>query len=290
MARQGRRHGRTQAHHRRGRSRSRSRHHHLSGRQREKPGAPVREHQGPSGPSRALQHDRLQPVALLPDDRRGAGGSSAQGGAGAAAQDGPHHEAQRGAGRNRDLQSEHRHRRQDRHPAISGAAHVAARRRALSRHRRRGGHAMSGDRPHQRRHLPHDDQRAARDRRLYLARQGRHARPREVVEDGQADADRGRLRHRPAAVSGRRHELSKNRKRIRILRRHQRRADRAVQERSHRPAAAGRAPRSLSKVLSIRTRPSPKARSANSPAITAGRAARRRTCGSRKSAFATIRR
>ncbi len=130
-------------------------------------------------------------------------------------------------------------RRRDRHPAISGAAHVAARRRTLSRHRRRRGDAMPGDRPHQRRHLPHDDQRAARDRRLYVARQGRHARPREMVEDGQADADRRRLRHRSAAVSGRGDELSQDRKRIRILRRHQRRADRAVQERYHRPAAAG---------------------------------------------------
>ena len=76
--------------------------------QRKKPGAVVREHQGPSRTSRALQHDRLQPVAVLPDDRRRAGRSSAQGGAGAAAQDGPHHEAQGGAGGDRDLQSEHR--------------------------------------------------------------------------------------------------------------------------------------------------------------------------------------
>ena len=36
---------------------------------------------GHPGHTRALQHDRLQPVALLPDDRRGAGRSSAQGGA-----------------------------------------------------------------------------------------------------------------------------------------------------------------------------------------------------------------
>ena len=97
MAGQGRRHGRAQAHHRRGRSRSRSRDHHLSGRQPKKPGAAVREHQGPSRASRALQHDRLQPVAVLPDDRRGADGSSAQSGAGAAEEDGPHHEAQGGA-------------------------------------------------------------------------------------------------------------------------------------------------------------------------------------------------
>ena len=36
----------------------------------------------------ALQHDRLQPVALLPDDRREAGRSSARGGADPAAEDG----------------------------------------------------------------------------------------------------------------------------------------------------------------------------------------------------------
>ncbi len=47
------------------------------------------------------------------------------------------------------------------------------------------------------------------------------------------------LRHRSAAVSGRGDELSEDRERIRVLRRHQRRADRAVQERRHRPAAAG---------------------------------------------------
>ena len=128
---------------------------------------------------------------------------------------------------------------EDRHPQIPGAAHVAARRRALSRHRRRGGDAMPGDRARQCRHLSHDDQGAARDRHLHLARQGRHARPREMVEAGQADADRGRLRHRSAAVSGRGDELSQDRKRIRLLRRHQRRADRGVQERSHRAAAAG---------------------------------------------------
>ena len=160
----------------------------------------------------------------------------------------------------------------------------------VSRHRRRGGDQGPGDRPHQRRHLPHDDQGAARDRRLHLARQGRHARPREVVEDGQADADRGRLRHRSAAVSGRGDELSEDRERIRLLWRHQRRADRAVHAATSPGCRCRRAPRSSSRASSIRTRPSPKARSANSPAITAGRPARRPTCASRKSAIATIRR
>ena len=91
----------------------------------------------------------------------------------------------------------------------------------------------------QRRHLPHDDQRPARGRRLHLARQGRHHRPREVVEDGQADADRRRLWHRSAAVPGRRDEPAEDRERVRILFRHQRRADRGVHQRPHRPAAAG---------------------------------------------------
>src|SRR6202007_2486 len=43
---------------------------------------------------------------------------------------------------------------------------------------------------------------------LTPARKGRHARPREVVEDGKADADRRGLRHRSAAVSGGGDELS----------------------------------------------------------------------------------
>ena len=43
----------------------------------------IKGHPGPQG---ALQHDRLQPVAVLPDDRRGAGRSSAQGGAAPAAE------------------------------------------------------------------------------------------------------------------------------------------------------------------------------------------------------------
>src|SRR6266540_1030834 len=51
--------------------------------------------------------------------------------------------------------------------------------------------------------------------------------PREVVEDGQADADRRRLRHRSPAVPGRRHQPAEDRKRVRILFRHQRRPDRA---------------------------------------------------------------
>ena len=213
--------------------------HHLSGRPGKKPGVAVREHQGPSRPQGALQHDRLQPVALLPDDRRGAGRSSAEGGAAPAEEDRAQDGAGRGAGRARDLQPEHRRRRRDRHPHVSGAAHVAARRRQVSRHRRRRHHQGSGDRPRQRRHLPHDDQGAARDRRLHLARQGRDARPREVVEDGQADADRRRLRHRSAAVPGRRHQPAEDRKRVRILFRHQGRADRAVHQRPDRPAAAG---------------------------------------------------
>ena len=196
---------------------------------------------------------------------------------------------QGGAGRNRDLQSEHRDRRCGRHPQISGAAHVAARRRALSRHRRCGGDAVPGDRAGQCRHLSHDDQGAARNRHLHLARQGRHARPREVVEDGQADADRGGLRHRSAAVSGGGDELSRRPKANTIITA----ASTARRSRYSRATSPGcrcrRAPRSSSKVSSIRTRPSPKARSASSPAITAGRPARRPICGSRRCASATIR-
>ena len=240
LAGEGRGDGRIQAHHRRGQPRPRSRPHHLSGRPGKKPGAAVREHQGPSRPQGALQHDRLQPVAVLPDDRRGAGRSSAQGGEAPAeevrAQDG----AGRGAGRRSAVsQPEHRRGRQDRHPHVPGAADVAARRRHVSRHRRRRHHQGSGDRPRQRRHLPDDDQGPARDRRLHLARQGRRRRPRQVVEDGQARADRGGLRHRPAAVPGRRHEPAEDRERVRILFRHQGLADRAVHLRPHRPAAAG---------------------------------------------------
>ena len=139
VAREGRGHGRAQAHHRGGRSRSRSRDHHVSGGSREIAGAGVREHQGPSRPQGALQHDRLQPLALLPDDRRAAGRSSAQGGAGAAEEARPQDAAEGGPGRAGDLQPEHRRGRRDRHPHVPGAAHVAARRRQISRHRRRGG-------------------------------------------------------------------------------------------------------------------------------------------------------
>ena len=45
---------------------------------------------------------------------------------------------------NRGVQPEHRRRRQDRHPDVSGAAHVAARRRHLSRHRGRRHHQGPG--------------------------------------------------------------------------------------------------------------------------------------------------
>ncbi len=290
LAGKGRGAGRAQAHHRRGRSRSRSRHHHLSGRQREIARAAVREHQGPSRPQGALQHDRLQSVALLPDDRRGAGRSSAQGRAGAAEEARPQDAAARGAGRAGDLQPEHRRGRQDRHPHVPGAAHVAARRRDLSRHRRRRHHQGSGDRPHQRRHLPHDDQGAARGRRLHVARQGRHHRSREVVEDGQADADRRLLRHRSAVVSGRGHEPAEDRMRVRLLLRHQRRADRGVHQRSHRPAVAGARrdhPRRLSlSGRDLRGRPVRRVHRLLRPADRA----RRPTCGSSACAIATTRR
>ena len=96
----------------------------------------------------------------------------------------------------RDLQPEHRRGRQDRHPHVPGAAHVAARRRHISRHRRRGDHEGSGDRPHQRRHLPHDDQGPARDRRLHVARQGR--RPSTARSGGRWAS---RCRSRPPTAS-----------------------------------------------------------------------------------------
>ena len=256
-----------------------------------KPGAAVREHQGPSRPQGALQHDRLQPVALLPDDRRGAGRSPAQGGAAPAEEVRPQDGAGRGAGRaGGRLQPEHRRRRQDRHPQVPGAADVAARRRHVSRHRRCRHHQGPRDRPGQRRHLPHDDQGPARDRRLHLARQGRRHRPRQVVEDGQAGADR----RRPTASirccswsaprACRRPRASTN-----IIP-----ASRARRSSCSPPTSPAcrcrRMPRSSSKAISIRTRPSPKARSASSPAITAGRAARRPTCASSACATATTRR
>ncbi len=253
-------------------------------------GAAVRERQGPSRPQGALQHDRLQPVALLPDDRRGAGRSSAQGGADPAAEDGPQDAAQGSPGLGRDLQPEHRRRRRDRHPHVPGAAHVAARRRQISRHRRRGRHQVPGDRPHQCRHLSHDDQRPARDRRLHLARQGRDARSREMVEDGQADADRRLLRHRPAAVSGRGNEPAEDRMRVRLLFRHRRCADRTVHLRSHRAAAAcARRDHSRRPRLSRRDLRRGTVRRVHRllrPPV----AARRPTCGSSACATAPIRR
>ena len=181
-------------------------------------------------------------------------------------------------------------RRRHRHPQIPGAADVAARRRQISRHRRRGGDQVPGDRAHQCRHLPHDDQGSARDRRLHLARQGRDARPREVVEDGQADADRGLLRHRSAAVSGRGDEPAEDRMRVRLLFRHRRRADRGVHRRRHRAAAAGARrdhPRRLR--LSRRDLRGRAVRRVHR-LLRAPVAARRRTCGSRRCAIATTRR
>ena len=123
-------------------------------------------------------------------------------------------EAQGGGGRERDLQPERCRGRRYRHPHLPGAAHVAARRRHVSRHRRRRGDPMSGDRPRQRRHLSDDDQGPARGRRLHLARQGRHHRSREMVEARQADADRRRLWHRSVAVPGGRHQPAEDRKRV----------------------------------------------------------------------------
>ncbi len=239
MAGEGRSARRAQAHHRGSRSRSRSGDDHLSRRRREVARAPVREHQGPSRPPRALQHDRMQPLALLPDDRRAAGGSSAQGGANPAAKARAENAAEGDFRRSGDLQPEHRRGRRHRYPHLSGATHVAARRRDVSRHRRRGGNQGSGDRPHQCRHLPDDDQGSARGRRLHVAGQGRHDRSREVVEDGQADADRRRLWHRSVAVSGCRDQPAEDGMRIRLLFRHQWRADRGLHQRAHGPAAAG---------------------------------------------------
>ena len=116
------------------------------------------------------------------------------------------------------------------------------------------------------------------------------ARPRQVVEDGQARADRSSLRHRPAAVPGWRDEPAEDRERVRILFRHQGLADRAVHLATSPACRCRRMPRSSSKAISIPTRPSPKARSASSPAITDGRAAPRPTCASSVCATATIRR
>ena len=84
---------------------------------------------------------------------------------------------------------------------------------------------MSGNRPHQCRHLWHDDQRAARDRRLYLAGQGRDVDREKWWKMGKP-MDRRRLRHRSPIVPGCGDKLSENRKRVRILWRHQRLADR----------------------------------------------------------------
>ena len=115
-------------------------------------------------------------------------------------------------------------------------------------------------------------------------------RPREVVEDGQADADRRRLRHRSAAVPGRGDEPAEDRERVRILFRHQRRADRAVHQRPHRPAAAGARrdhPRGLP--LSGRDLRRRAVRRVHR-LLRAAVAARRPTCGSSACAIATIRR
>ena len=145
----------------------------------------------------------------------------------------------RRSARDCNLQPEHRHRQRDRHPHLPGAAHVAARRRKISWYGRCSGDTVPGDRSRQCGHLPDDDQGTARGRRLHFARQGRHDRPREVVEDGQADADCCLLRHRSAAVPRRRHQPAEDGMRIRLLFGHQRDPDRTVHRGRHRAAIAG---------------------------------------------------
>ena len=85
-------------------------------------------------------------------------------------------------------------------------------------------------------------------------------------------------------------EPAEDRKRIRVLFR----ASRARRSSCSPPTSPAcrcrRMPRSSWRAISIRTRPSPKVRSASSPAITAGRAARRPTCASSGCATATTRR
>ena len=85
---------------------------------------------------------------------------------------------------------------------------------------------------HQRRHLSDDDQGPPKS--AFTRRRARmRARSREMVEDGKTDADRGGIRDRSVAISRRGDELAEDRERIRILFRHQRRADRTLPQRSH---------------------------------------------------------
>ena len=95
------------------------------------------------------------------------------------------------------------------------------------------------------------------------------------------------LRHRSAPVPGGGDEPAEDRMRVRLLRRHQRRADRGLHQRRHRPAGAGARRDRPGRLRLSRRDASRKGRSASSPAITAGRAARRRSCGSRRCATAT---
>ena len=169
------------------------------------------------------------------------------------------------------------------------AQDVAARRRHVSRHRRRRHHHGPGDRARQRRHLPDDDQGPARDRRLHLARQGRRR-----------DRDKWWKMGKPAPIAAAygidpllflvgATSLPKTECEYEYYS-----GSRARRSSCSPPTSPAcrfrRMPRSSSRAISIRTRPSPKARSASSPAITAGPAARRPTCASSGCAIATIRR
>ena len=199
--------------------------------------------------------------------------------------------ADRGAGRAGDLQPEHRRRRQDRHPACF--------RRSACGRSTAGMYLGTGDAV-----ITKDPETGRINVGTYrMMIKG----PREIGvytspgKDATIDRDKWWKMGKPMPIAAAygidpllflvgATSLPKTEMRVRLLFRHQWRADRAVHLATSPDCRCRRTPRSSSRAISIPTRPLPKGRSASSPAITAGRAARRPTCGSSACATATIRR
>ena len=123
--------------------------------------------------------------------------------------------------RGADLRA-HDHRQGHRSDASADSAALAARRRAVCGHRRRGDHARSRQRLSQRRHLPHDGAGQAAGRALSLAGQGRASAHHPVVAEGRADPGGGGVGHRPAVHARRVAEISEGHLRVRVRRGRQR--------------------------------------------------------------------
>ena len=119
----------------------------------------------------------------------------------------------------------HGHRKKYRFEPAADPAALAARWWPLCRHRRCGDYARSRQRLSQYRHLSNDAAGKVTGRALPLARQGCAPAHHAGLATGQVDQRRRRLGHRSAVHAGRLADISQERVRIRIRRRHQGPAD-----------------------------------------------------------------